>query len=258
MQSWLGYIHNRGRLLLALVLALALAAPAIARESGGRGGRGGSVSVRGYSRKDGTYVQPHRRSAPDGNFGNNWSTRGNVNPYTGEPGTKITLPLGYDSGSTSPGQGHSPAPSAPYWSPSFSLDFYSTQDDRVCLSCRGLDKTTETCDACKGYDLTKEKCSACSGRDFTKEKCIWCSGEDFTKKRCGWCDGRGRVSGEQCLVCEGTGKHQPCSVCHGTGKKPPCLVCGGTGRKLGCGSCGGTGKKRPCGLCGGQGFVVDE
>ena len=51
-------------------------------------GRGGSVSVRGYIRKDGTYVQPHMRSAPDGNFWNNWSTRGNVNPYNGEPGTK--------------------------------------------------------------------------------------------------------------------------------------------------------------------------
>ena len=43
--------------------------------------------VRGYTRRDGTYVQPHYRSAPDGNVYNNWSTRGNVNPYTGQPGT---------------------------------------------------------------------------------------------------------------------------------------------------------------------------
>lgn len=56
---------------------------------------GGSVHVRGYYRKDGTYVQPHYRSAPDGNFYNNWSTRGNVNPYTGEPGTKVSPPSGY-------------------------------------------------------------------------------------------------------------------------------------------------------------------
>lgn len=46
------------------------------------------VSVRGYTRKDGTYVQPHHRSNPDGNPRNNWSTQGNVNPYTGKEGTR--------------------------------------------------------------------------------------------------------------------------------------------------------------------------
>src|SRR5687768_7099862 len=45
------------------------------------------VRVRGYTRKDGTYVAPHYRSSPDGNFSNNYSTKGNVNPYTGKPGT---------------------------------------------------------------------------------------------------------------------------------------------------------------------------
>ncbi|MFP5111590.1 hypothetical protein ACSU64_04300 [Bacillaceae bacterium C204] len=47
-----------------------------------------SVHVNGYFRKDGTYVQPHYRSNPDGNFNNNWSTKGNINPYTGQEGTK--------------------------------------------------------------------------------------------------------------------------------------------------------------------------
>jgi endonuclease YncB( thermonuclease family) len=47
-----------------------------------------TVNVRGYFRKDGTYVAPHKRSAPDGNFDNNWSTQGNINPYTGQVGTK--------------------------------------------------------------------------------------------------------------------------------------------------------------------------
>src|SRR5262245_45661991 len=42
------------------------------------------VRVRGYFRKDGTYVQPHMRSAPDGNPYNNWSFPGNINPYTGK------------------------------------------------------------------------------------------------------------------------------------------------------------------------------
>jgi hypothetical protein len=50
--------------------------------------KGGSVHVRGYTRKDGTYVAPHERSAPDSTPANNWSTKGNVNPYTGAPGTK--------------------------------------------------------------------------------------------------------------------------------------------------------------------------
>jgi len=40
-------------------------------------------------------VQPHYRSAPDGNFYNNWSTKGNVNPYTGVPGTRVTPPANY-------------------------------------------------------------------------------------------------------------------------------------------------------------------
>jgi len=46
------------------------------------------VRVKGYYRKDGTYVQPHYRSNPDGNVYNNWSTKGNINPYTGKEGTK--------------------------------------------------------------------------------------------------------------------------------------------------------------------------
>jgi hypothetical protein len=45
------------------------------------------VSVHGYYRKDGTYVQPHHRSNPNSTTRDNWSTKGNVNPYTGEEGT---------------------------------------------------------------------------------------------------------------------------------------------------------------------------
>ena len=46
------------------------------------------VYVHGYFRSNGTYVAPYYRSDPDGNPYNNFSTRGNVNPYTGEPGYK--------------------------------------------------------------------------------------------------------------------------------------------------------------------------
>ena len=42
---------------------------------------------RGGVRSDGTYVQPHMTTKPDGNRFNNWSTQGNVNPYTGRSGT---------------------------------------------------------------------------------------------------------------------------------------------------------------------------
>lgn len=44
--------------------------------------------VDGYTRSDGTYVQGHFRSDPDGYRYDNYSTEGNVNPYTGERGTE--------------------------------------------------------------------------------------------------------------------------------------------------------------------------
>ena len=50
------------------------------------------VYVRGYYRSNGTYVAPHYRSDPDGNFWNNWSTYPNINPYTGRIGTRLTPP----------------------------------------------------------------------------------------------------------------------------------------------------------------------
>lgn len=43
--------------------------------------------VNGYYRSNGTYVAPHVRSAPDSSRFNNWSTQGNVNPYTSQQGT---------------------------------------------------------------------------------------------------------------------------------------------------------------------------
>ncbi|MGE5526899.1 MAG: hypothetical protein ACM3SS_24525 [Rhodospirillaceae bacterium] len=58
----------------------------------GTGSSHSSHSVRGYTRKDGTYVAPHRQSDPDKNFNNNWSTKGNQNPYTGKEGTQLDPP----------------------------------------------------------------------------------------------------------------------------------------------------------------------
>ncbi|MES2985302.1 MAG: hypothetical protein V4735_08960 [Pseudomonadota bacterium] len=45
------------------------------------------VHVDGYTRRDGTYVQPHERSAPNGTVTDNYSFKGNSNPYTGSTGT---------------------------------------------------------------------------------------------------------------------------------------------------------------------------
>ena len=76
--------------ILALLLKLATFAPVFADD----------VSVKGYFRRDGTYVQPHMRSAPDSSYNNNWSTSPNVNSYTGQQGTR--QPRLYDS---NPGYG---------------------------------------------------------------------------------------------------------------------------------------------------------
>jgi hypothetical protein len=45
-------------------------------------------SVRGHTTKNGTYVAPHYQTNPNGTKSDNWSTKGNVNPITGQPGTK--------------------------------------------------------------------------------------------------------------------------------------------------------------------------
>ena len=69
---------------LAFILSLSLTSESFARG----GGSGGSHSVRGYTTKSGTYVAPHHQTNPNGTRLDNWSTKGNVNPYTGKMGTK--------------------------------------------------------------------------------------------------------------------------------------------------------------------------
>jgi hypothetical protein len=46
------------------------------------------VHVHGYTKKDGTYVQPYTRTHENSTQRDNFSTKGNVNPYTGKVGTK--------------------------------------------------------------------------------------------------------------------------------------------------------------------------
>lgn len=65
------------KLILAAVAVILFASTAIARDT----------AVRGYTRSDGTYVAPHYRSAPNSSRMDNYSTQGNINPYTGNAGT---------------------------------------------------------------------------------------------------------------------------------------------------------------------------
>jgi hypothetical protein len=68
--------------LTALLLTIAVA-PAFA---------GGSTYVKPHFQKDGTFVQGHQRTNPDATQYNNWSTKGNTNPYTFKPGTVEPAP----------------------------------------------------------------------------------------------------------------------------------------------------------------------
>lgn len=45
------------------------------------------VYTQGYQRADGRFVQGYERTAPNHDRFDNYSTRGNVNPYTGSYGT---------------------------------------------------------------------------------------------------------------------------------------------------------------------------
>jgi hypothetical protein len=47
-----------------------------------------AVQVRGYVKRDGTYVMPSHRTSPNATRLDNWSSKPNINPYTGKLGTK--------------------------------------------------------------------------------------------------------------------------------------------------------------------------
>ena len=64
-----------------VLLAVAMLLPMAAQSAG-------SHSVKGYIKKDGTYVAPHRQTNSNSTQKDNWSSKPNVNPYTGTQGTK--------------------------------------------------------------------------------------------------------------------------------------------------------------------------
>lgn len=53
--------------------------------------------VNGYSRKDGTYVEGHYRTSPNSNPYDNYSSKGNTNPYTGGRGYEQPSTSNFDS-----------------------------------------------------------------------------------------------------------------------------------------------------------------
>jgi hypothetical protein len=91
------------QLVRKLCLVAALAATAFLPGSDAQA----QVKVNGYRRSNGTYVPSHYRSKPNGSFHDNWSTKGNRNPYTGEWGTRVTPPSGYGGGGYLPSSEYS-------------------------------------------------------------------------------------------------------------------------------------------------------
>jgi hypothetical protein len=83
-------------LILAAVVLAASVSVSHAQSRGGYGSSGGygtgsnpsSKSVDGYTTNRGTYVQPHQQTSPNGTQYDNYNTRGNYNPYTGQTGTR--------------------------------------------------------------------------------------------------------------------------------------------------------------------------
>lgn len=66
-------------ILITLIILFASAFAAFTTEAATR--------VRGYYKpRSGSYVMPHYRSSPNSTSWDNYSTRGNYNPYTGKKG----------------------------------------------------------------------------------------------------------------------------------------------------------------------------
>lgn len=75
------------------VFTLSMGAMAKGGSSGGSHSSGGHVNssshyVSGLTTKNGTYVAPSHATNPNGTKSDNYSQKGNVNPYTGKKGTK--------------------------------------------------------------------------------------------------------------------------------------------------------------------------
>lgn len=93
MQVTVGGIVMRAKSIAVCCLFL-ISCAAFARGGGFGGGHYGYHSansgehyVHGYTRSDGAYVNGYHQTNPNGTKYDNWSSKGNVNPHTGKPGT---------------------------------------------------------------------------------------------------------------------------------------------------------------------------
>jgi hypothetical protein len=91
-----GTEHMKKTLLAFLIVGLLVSTGHAKGRHGGRRHAGGTVSVRGDVRHDGTYVAPHDSTGPHETVRDNWSTKENVHPSTDQPSTKD--PYGYMGG----------------------------------------------------------------------------------------------------------------------------------------------------------------
>lgn len=83
---------------LAIIALAAIVLPAFAQ-----------TYVSPYTRRDGTQVEGHWRTAPNSTVDDNYSTRGNVNPYTGQAGTE---PRSYERPYQPPASIYTPPPTS--------------------------------------------------------------------------------------------------------------------------------------------------
>lgn len=77
-----------------VVVSLALCVTAMVAQTKGRSaGSSDPYYVAPHVTKQGTFVEGHMKTAPNGTKLDNYSTKGNVNPYTGKEGTKDPFAL---------------------------------------------------------------------------------------------------------------------------------------------------------------------
>lgn len=88
--------------------------------------------VRAYTRSDGTYVAPHYQTNPNSTTSDNYSTRGNTNPYTGQPGYKPDTRPSY--GAYAP---LAPAPRSPAYANPYAPAPYGQPAKPACSSIYG-------------------------------------------------------------------------------------------------------------------------
>ena len=75
---------------LIVLAGLAASTPAMAQYYSpyGTGSNPSAHPVAPYETRNGTYVQPHMQTNPNNTQLDNFNTRGNVNPYNGQVGTR--------------------------------------------------------------------------------------------------------------------------------------------------------------------------